>query len=289
MGRLSEAIAAAAREAGAELRTDAPVASIDVEQGRVSGVTLEDGSTLEAATVVSGADPHRTLLGLLGREHLPDGMVRELECLDFRSPCVKINLALDRLPRFRGAAGDAAGPEHVGTIHVGASSLDALDAAFEAARRGLLPDRPLIELTLPSAVDGTLSPPGEARGVDVRSVRPLRAGGVELGRRARPLRRPRLRAGGRSRARLLAERPPPRGARPARPRTDLRAHRRQHLPRRDVARPPAVHATAARLGALSHADRGPLPLRRRHAPRRWRHGRVRAQRRSGEVLRDLAR
>ena len=161
MGRLSEAIAAAAREAGAELRTDAPVAAIDVERGRVSGVTLEDGTTLEAATVVSGADPQRTLLGLSGREHLSDEMVRELEGLDFRSPSLKINLALDRLPRFRGAAGDAAGPEHVGTIHLGASSLDALDAAFAAAQRGRLPERPLIELTLPSAVDATLAPPGQ--------------------------------------------------------------------------------------------------------------------------------
>jgi phytoene dehydrogenase-like protein len=161
VGRLSEAIAAAAREAGADLRTDAPVAAIDVERGRVTGVTLADGSSVEAATVVSGADPQRTLLGLLGGEHLPRETVRELRRLDFRSPCVKINLALDRLPRFRGTAGDAAGPEHVGTIHLGARSLDALDAAFEAARRGLLPDRPLIELTIPSAVDGTLSPPGE--------------------------------------------------------------------------------------------------------------------------------
>ena len=71
MGRLSEAIAAAAREAGAELRTDAPVAAIEIERGRVSGVALEDGSTLEAATVVSGADPQRTLLGLSGRRTPP--------------------------------------------------------------------------------------------------------------------------------------------------------------------------------------------------------------------------
>jgi phytoene dehydrogenase-like protein len=160
MGRLSEAIAAAAREAGAELRTDAPVAAIDIARRRVTGVTLEDGSTVEAATVVSGADPQRTLLGLTGREHLPGEMCRELETLDFRSPSLKINLALDHLPRFRGVAGDTAGPEHVGTIHLGATSLDALDAAFDAAQRGRLPDRPLIELTIPSAVDGSLAPPG---------------------------------------------------------------------------------------------------------------------------------
>jgi phytoene dehydrogenase-like protein len=160
MGRLSEAIAAAAREAGADIRTEAPVAAIEVERGRATGVTLEDGSRIDAATVVSGADPHRTLLGLTRGGHLPDATLRELQTLDFRSPSLKINLALDRLPRFRGAAADTAGPEHVGTIHLGARTLDALDAAFETAQRGRLPDRPLIELTIPSSVDASLAPPG---------------------------------------------------------------------------------------------------------------------------------
>ena len=82
MGRLSEAIAAAARDAGAELRTDAAVAAIDVERDRVSGLRLEDGSRVEASSVVSGADPHRTLLGLVGRAQLPEETVRELEALD---------------------------------------------------------------------------------------------------------------------------------------------------------------------------------------------------------------
>jgi phytoene dehydrogenase-like protein len=63
------------------------------------------------------------------------------------------------LPTFRGRS-ETAGPEHRGTIHVGASDLDALDAAFEAARAGRVPERPLVELTLPSAIDTTLAPPG---------------------------------------------------------------------------------------------------------------------------------
>ena len=160
MGRFSDAIADAAREAGAEIRTDSPVAKINVNDGRVAGVSLEDGSVLEAGTVVSGADPHRTMLGLVGRDHLPKEYAREIEALDFRSPSLKINLALDRLPHFPKRTGTAPGPEHSGTLHIGASSLDEIDAAFEAARRGQLPDRPLIELTLPSAIDSSLAPPG---------------------------------------------------------------------------------------------------------------------------------
>ncbi len=158
MGRLAEAIAAAARKAGAEIRSDAPVRRIDVDGGRVCGVTLEDGTAIETSAVLSSADPQVTLLGLTGAEHLPDRVARGVQALDFRSGSVKINLALDRLPAFHGR--DRAGPEHRGTIHVGATDLDALDDAFLSAEKGTLPERPIVELTLPSAVDGTIAPEG---------------------------------------------------------------------------------------------------------------------------------
>jgi phytoene dehydrogenase-like protein len=160
MGALSEAIAGAARAAGAEIRTEAPVASIDVHGGRVQGVTLADGATVAAPLVVSGADPARTLLGLVGRDALPADVVTELATLDFRSPVVKINLALDRLPAFRGRSSDGAGPEHTGTIHVGANDLDALERSYADAAADRLPERPMVELTIPSALDPTLAPAG---------------------------------------------------------------------------------------------------------------------------------
>jgi len=167
MGRLSEAIAASAREAGAEIRLGSPVARIEVAGGAVRGATLADGSALEAPLVVSGADPRTTLLDWVGAEHLPGSLRREIAALDFRSGSVKINLALDRLPAFVGRGGScdgaarAPGPEHRGTIHAGATALDALDAAFEQARAGGVPERPLVELTLPSALDASLAPPGK--------------------------------------------------------------------------------------------------------------------------------
>jgi phytoene dehydrogenase-like protein len=161
MGALSDALAAAARGAGATLRTGCPVASIDVHAGRVRGVTLADGRSIEAPLVVSNADPHRTFLGLVGAAQLPDELVRTIGSLDFRSPVVKINLALERLPAFLGASSPPeGGPEHVGTIHVGATDLDALERSFAAAARGELPERPMIELTIPSTLDAGLAPPG---------------------------------------------------------------------------------------------------------------------------------
>lgn len=164
MGSLSDALARAATDAGAEIRLESPVTRIAIAGGRATGVVLEDGSEIAAELVVSNADPKRTLLGLAGREHLPDDVARGIEGLDFRSPSLKINLALDRLPRFPGrtpAAPDPprAGPEHAGTIHAGAGDLDALDRCFEEAQQGRLPERPMIELTLPSALDPSLAPP----------------------------------------------------------------------------------------------------------------------------------
>jgi len=160
MGRLSEAIADAALAAGAQIRTEAPVRRVLVEGGRARGLLLADGEQVEARAVVSGADPHRTLLGLVGRDLLPEAFAREVEALDFRSPVLKINAALGALPRFRAGAVATAGPEHSGTIHLGATTLDDLERSFAAACRGELPERPLVELTLPSALDASLAPPG---------------------------------------------------------------------------------------------------------------------------------
>ncbi len=162
MGALSEALAAAAREAGAEIETEAPVRRVLLRDGRAAGVELDDGRVVEAETVVSNADPVRTLLGLVGPDALPTDVVRDLDALDFRSGSLKLNLALGALPRFVGTTGNAAepGPLHRGTIHVGARTLEELEESFEAAHRGRLPDRPMIELTLPSAIDDSLAPPG---------------------------------------------------------------------------------------------------------------------------------
>ncbi len=160
MGALSEAIADAAREAGAQLLVDAPVSRVLVDDGRARGLRLESGETVEARAVVSGADPNLTLLGLVGEECLAPDDVATLRALDYRSPSLKINLALDRLPAFHGRAAPAPRPEHRGTIHLGAASLDALDAAFESARAGALPERPMAELTIPSVLDPGLAPPG---------------------------------------------------------------------------------------------------------------------------------
>lgn len=160
MGGLAEALATSARAAGVTIREEATVSQVLTEENRVIGVALESGEVLHSGLVLSNADPYHTFRELLPEASLPDDFNRSLDTLDFKSPVAKINLALDRLPRFSASTGDGLQPEHAATIHVGAGDLDAMDASFEAARRGELPELPMIELTLPSSLDTSLAPEG---------------------------------------------------------------------------------------------------------------------------------
>jgi phytoene dehydrogenase-like protein len=159
MGRLSEALASAAREAGATLRVDARVAKVLVKDGRATGVVLADGTELAARRVVSNADATVTLLKLLGAEHLPAEVAEAVGAIDYASASLKINLALDRLPDFTARPGAAAGPQHRGTIHL-CPSLDYMERAFADAVAGRPSAEPIIEATIPSVVDPSVAPPG---------------------------------------------------------------------------------------------------------------------------------
>ena len=159
MGEISNALAAAARRHGTEIRCETPVARIKAVNGRTTGVVLEDGTEINAPIVVSNADPKVTLLDLLGDAGIPDDVRDGIENLDFRSPVMKINVALDRLPLF--PSRPDAGPALCGTIHLGATRLSAIEESFIAAQAGSLPQRPMIEMTIPSTLDDSLAPPGK--------------------------------------------------------------------------------------------------------------------------------
>jgi len=162
MGTLSEAIASAAREAGAEIRTGARVERILVEGGRAAGVALVDGAEVRAQRVLSNADASVTFLGLLGAERLPADFVEAVRCIDYASASLKINLALTELPRFTALphAGPGPAPQHRGTIHL-CPSLDYMERAFDDARAGRPSADPILEATIPSAVDPSVAPPGK--------------------------------------------------------------------------------------------------------------------------------
>lgn len=158
MGALSDALAAAATTAGARLRSDAEVARLHVRDGRAVAVELQSGESLAADAVVSAIDPARTFALVGDRDQIPEDFSRALAGLDFRSPVVKLNLALRELPRFRVTDRDALPLS--GTIHLGSENLDAIELAYAQALRGEVSERPIVELTIPSTLDPTLAPPG---------------------------------------------------------------------------------------------------------------------------------
>jgi phytoene dehydrogenase-like protein len=158
MGGVSEAIAASARVAGAEIRTEAEVAAIDVSEGRATGVTLLDGTRIEAGTVVSGAHPQTTLLSLLGAEHLPDEIVDELSTFRNRSPSAKVNLALSELPDLAARPGKELGPQHPEIMI--SPSLEYLERAWDDAKYGRFSEGPMIDAVIPTTKDPTIAPEG---------------------------------------------------------------------------------------------------------------------------------
>ncbi|HET7031121.1 MAG TPA: NAD(P)/FAD-dependent oxidoreductase [Candidatus Limnocylindrales bacterium] len=166
-GALSEALASAVRAAGGEIRCDAEVAAITSHDGAVTGVALAGGEELASSVVVSGLDPKRTLVELA--DPVAIGPTMRWRAGNYRTPGVvaKINLVVDRLPRFTAAHGD---DERLlrGRIVV-APGIDAIERAFDAAKYGRLSETPVLEATIPSLVDPSLVD-GAPEGTHVVSI-----------------------------------------------------------------------------------------------------------------------
>jgi phytoene dehydrogenase-like protein len=166
-GALAAALLAAARSAGAEVRTGAEVAAITSRDGRATGVVLASGEEIAARAVVSGLDPKRTLIGLVDPVAL--GPSLGWRAGNIRTPGVvaKVNLALRKLPVFPAAGDDG---EHLlrGRIVV-APGIDAMERAFDASKYGRFSETPILEATIPSLVDPLLVD-GAKAGTHVMSV-----------------------------------------------------------------------------------------------------------------------
>ena len=161
-GSVSAAIAAAARAAGAEIRTSAPVAQVLVKRGRAIGVVLENGDEIRAKLVVSNADPRRTFMQLVGEKHLPDEFVDSIRRFRFRGSSAKVNLALGELPDFTCLpANRINGRAHLrGAISI-SPSVGYLERAYDDAKYGEISRRPYMDIVIPSMLDPAMAPPGK--------------------------------------------------------------------------------------------------------------------------------
>jgi phytoene dehydrogenase-like protein len=158
MGAISDAIAAAARGFGAEIRTGAQVAAIDARGGRATGVVLEDGTEIEADVVLSSADPKRTFLSLLDKRALPEDFLADVAAIRMDGPCAKVNLVLSEEPRVTAMPTDA-GPGRRALFTL-LPSAEFADRCYETAMRGEIPERLWVDCVVASNVDPTLAPEG---------------------------------------------------------------------------------------------------------------------------------
>ena len=158
-GALTAAMAQAATEAGAEIRTGVGVEQVLARGGRVTGV-VADGREIPVATVVSCADPRTTLLRLLDPAHLDPEVAGMLRTYRAAGTLAKVNLAVSRLPAVAGVVAGAEGADALtGRIHVG-RDLDCLERAFDHAKYGEMSEHPWLDIRIPSLADPSLAPVG---------------------------------------------------------------------------------------------------------------------------------
>ncbi|MEZ5155819.1 MAG: NAD(P)/FAD-dependent oxidoreductase [Solirubrobacterales bacterium] len=159
IGLVTEAMADAAREAGAEVRTGAEVERVLISGGRATGVELAGGAVVEADRVLSNADPLRTFFGLVGTDELPGSFVASLRNYRCEGTSVKINLGIDRLPQVTGMPAGEREPYLGGIMEFGGFIADMDRAQFEA-RGGRLGSDPHVEVCIPTFHDPALAPEG---------------------------------------------------------------------------------------------------------------------------------
>ncbi|HEX9695148.1 MAG TPA: NAD(P)/FAD-dependent oxidoreductase [Actinomycetota bacterium] len=159
MGGVTQAIAAAAREAGAVIRVSSPVARIVVDGGRVRGVEVAGGKLVEAPMVLSNATPAVTFGSLLDEGLLPSPFAERVASWRYEGAVVKVNLALSELPSFSMLPGTEPASQHFGTVEI-CPSIEYIQQAREDARGAMPSPRPYMEVFLQSSTDPTLAPAG---------------------------------------------------------------------------------------------------------------------------------
>jgi phytoene dehydrogenase-like protein len=159
MGSVSQAMAAAARAQGVEIRTSAPIAKVLIKAGRAEGVRLESGEEIRARVVLANTDPKRTFLQLVGREHLDSDFASDIERFRMGTASLRMNLALSEAPEFAALSGDEAEIARGSIIHM-LPDIKTVERNYELARDGEMSEEPYVTIQIASALDDSLAPPG---------------------------------------------------------------------------------------------------------------------------------
>jgi phytoene dehydrogenase-like protein len=157
-GAISNAIAEAALEAGAEIRKSAPIAQIIVKNGSAKGVVLPNGDEIYANVVSSSVDPRLTFVKMIAKGNLSDEFLEEVNRYKFRGSSGKVNLALDALPNFTCMPGEGA---HLRGAMSISPSVEYMERAYDDAKYGNFSRRPYMDMVIPSLTDPSVAPPGK--------------------------------------------------------------------------------------------------------------------------------
>jgi phytoene dehydrogenase-like protein len=158
MGAISNAIAGSVAENGGEIRSNAGVRQVLVENRKAVGVVLENGDEVRARIVVSNLDAKRTFTKIMDKNDLPDGIYDKARHFKIRGSSGKVNIALSDMPRFTGV------PDNPYLSRGGqgfTGSLETMERAYDCWKRGRWSDDPFVESVIPSAWDPTVAPPGK--------------------------------------------------------------------------------------------------------------------------------
>lgn len=156
MGSVTQAIAQAARDNGAVIRTGVRVKRVIVDNGRVAGVETESGEVLDSWVVVSNAGAKNTVMDLVSTKHFETGFVRRVSNIRAKGNAAKLHLALDGLPTVQGLE-----KKDFGQRLLIAGDSNYVEHAFNPAKYGKCSPNPVFEITFPSFHDTTLAPTGK--------------------------------------------------------------------------------------------------------------------------------
>ncbi len=158
MGSVSRALAASLEAEGGTIRLGAGVEEVRVKKGKTTGITLEDGTQIDAPLVVSGLELKRSVLSLLDWSGLPKGFADRVSKFKTRGSSAKLNIALDGLPSFSAVDDDC--PALDGDVRI-CGTVEDMERAYDDWKERLMPRRPYLEMVIPSRLDPTLAPPGK--------------------------------------------------------------------------------------------------------------------------------
>lgn len=154
-------LAAVVYENGGRVVTGAEVASIEVHNGRATGVTLADGRAVKASRFVASSVPApMTMLEMVGRSHLDSSLADDLAGYAWNPEALfGVHYALSRRPRFTAEATVPDLPRAL-NLAVGYESSDDIVRDMEAIRAKRLSPIGALHGSFPTVNDPSQAPPG---------------------------------------------------------------------------------------------------------------------------------